>query len=131
MKTIRPRLLVVDDAATSRFALVSMLGDRYEVHTAADGRAGVEMAHATLPHLILLDVVMPVMDGFAACRALRANPATHATPIILVTSQDDEWDVQAGYTSGCTDYVVKPADRTELLAKIESWLAAALDGEAA
>ena len=126
MNTAKPILLLVDDAVTSRLALYGMLVGRFEVHAAADGHAGVALAREIRPDLILLDVVMPVMDGLEACRALRADPATSATPIILVTSLNDEWDLEAGYAAGCTDYVIKPVDREELLAKVDSWLAAAL-----
>ena len=124
----RPRILIVDDAFTSRLALETVLSRDYEVHVAADGAAGVERALAVRPDLILLDVVMPVMDGFEACRALRAQEATRCTPIILVTSRDHEHDVETGYVSGATDYVLKPADRLELLSKVETWLAAAQPG---
>jgi two-component system, OmpR family, alkaline phosphatase synthesis response regulator PhoP len=58
---------------------------------------------------------------------LRDRPETRTTPIILVTSQNEEWDVEAGFTSGCTDYVTKPVDQLELLAKVESWLDVAMD----
>ena len=123
----RPRILVVDDAATARFALAAVLGPRFEVHMASNGRAALAAAAELRPHLILLDVVMPVMDGLAACRALREELEMRSTPIILVTAQVDEWDVEAGYSSGCTDYIAKPVDRIELLAKIDSWLSAVPD----
>jgi CheY-like chemotaxis protein len=123
-------VLVVDDAATARLALANVLGSRFELHMADDGRAGLELARAVAPHLILMDVMMPEMDGLEACRAMRATRELETTPIILVTAQGDEWDVEAGYTSGCTDYVTKPVDRVELMAKIDSWLGAALEPDA-
>ncbi len=122
--SVRPRVLLVDDAATARFALAAILGDRFELHVATDGRAALTLARGILPHLVLMDVVMPEMNGLEACRAMREQPELQAVPIILVTAQDDEWDVEAGYVSGCTDYVVKPVDRVELLTKIDSWLGA-------
>jgi len=118
----RPKVLVVDDSATSCLTLEGHLKDAYEVHVAPNGQAGVQRALAVKPDLIIMDVMMPVMDGHTACRLLREHMDTAATPIIMVTSRDDEWDVEAGWVSGCTDYVIKPADREELLAKIESWL---------
>jgi len=127
---MKPRILIVDDAAMARRWLTLQLSDRYEVLTAVDGQEGVEKALATRPHLILLDVIMPRMDGLDACRALRAEEATAATPIILVTSQGDEWDVEAGYVAGCTDYITKPVDRAEFQAKVDSWLAVAAEGAA-
>jgi CheY-like chemotaxis protein len=126
----RPRILVVDDAATARFALAAVLGSRFEVHMATNGRAAIRAAAELRPHLILMDVVMPVLGGLEACEELRAQDATRTTPVILVTTRGDEWDVEAGYASGCTDYVTKPVDRIELLAKIDSWLGAVPDGAA-
>lgn len=120
------RILVVDDAATARAWMRRRLEVAgYDVDTAADGREGLERAVASAPDLVLLDVVMPELDGFGACRALRAHPVTQATPIILVTSQDDEQHVERGYMSGCTDYILKPVDPDELHAKVASWLGAA------
>ena len=118
----RPSILVVDDSATARFALAAVLGSRFDVAMATNGRAALTAAAELKPDLILLDVVMPIMDGFEACRALRDGEATRGTPIILVTAQDEEWDVETGYASGCNDYVTKPVDRVELIAKIDSWL---------
>ena len=123
MTAPKPRVLVVDDSATARAALETMLRDRCEIFMAVDGSAGVALAQQVQPHLVLMDVMMPKMGGLEACRALRVSPTTEHTPVILVTSQGEEWDVEAGYTSGCTDYVTKPVDRIELLAKVESWLA--------
>ena len=118
----KPKVLVVDDSATVRFALFSLLNERFDVHVAMDGETGIEMAQEIQPQLILLDVVMPDLSGLVVCRALREDARTVVTPIIMVTSQDDEWEVEAGYAAGCTDYVVKPVDKTELLMKMDSWL---------
>lgn len=118
----KPRLLIIDDSATIRFALFALLNERFDVHVAMDGETGLEIAREIQPHIILLDVVMPGMDGFSVCQALREDANTVVTPVIMVTSQDEEWDVEAGFASGCTDYVRKPVDKTELLMKIDSWL---------
>ena len=120
----RPKVLIVDDSFTSRLSLEATLGSDYEVHVAVNGETGVARALAVRPDVILLDVMMPVMDGYEACRALRAHEETATTPIILVTSRDHEHDVEEGYVNGATDYVLKPADRLELLSKVETWLAA-------
>lgn len=123
----KPRVLIVDDSPTYRLWLEMMLKHRYEVFTAEDGEAALRCGMSVQPDLILLDVVMPKLDGLSACKALRERPETRTTPIILVTSQNEEWDVEAGFTSGCTDYVMKPVDQLELLAKVESWLDLAVD----
>src|SRR6185436_1940057 len=107
---------------TYRLWLEMLLQGRYEVHVAEDGQAGVDSAVRLAPDVILLDVEMPRKDGLTVCRELRAHPATRRTPIVLVTSKGDEWDYEAGFTNGCTDYISKPVDQAELLAKVESWL---------
>lgn len=124
----RRRVLIVDDSSTHRLWLEMMLNACYDVDVATDGPAGVQSALRTRPDLILLDVVMPGQDGLSVCRELRTHPETAQTPIILVTTQSDEWDVEAGYTSGCTDYILKPVDQVELLAKVGSWIDATQPG---
>lgn len=119
------RLLVVDDSATARRFMQQQLA-AYEVHVAVDGRQGLELAAAVKPDLILLDVVMPRLDGIATCRELRRRPETAVTPIILVTSQDAEGNVESAYRNGATDFIAKPVDAAELRAKVESWLAIAV-----
>lgn len=120
---VSTRILIVDDSATHRLWLEMMLAGRYEVHVASDGGEAVERALALRPALILLDVVMPRVDGLEACRRLRQHREMRGTPIILVTTKAQEWDVESGFASGCTDYVIKPVDELELLTKVESWLA--------
>jgi twitching motility two-component system response regulator PilH len=123
--TPRRRILIVDDSSTHRLWLELMLGSRYDIDVAVDGESGLRSAVANHPDLILLDVVMPGVDGFAACRELRKRPETRLTPVIMVTTKDEELDVETGYSNGCTDYISKPVDQLELLAKVESWLDAA------
>jgi CheY-like chemotaxis protein len=125
------RVLIVDDSAMHRLWLEAMLAGRYALRAASDGQTAVDSVAVFRPDVILLDVMMPGMDGLTACRALRARPEGRSIPIILVTSKREEWDVEAGFASGCTDYITKPVDRLELLAKMESWLEAVpvTDGE--
>ncbi|HEV8411048.1 MAG TPA: response regulator [Gemmatimonadaceae bacterium] len=118
------RILVADDSATAREWLRRRLEGRYEVSLARDGNEAVVSAIAARPDLILLDVEMPGVDGLAACRALRSMPATRAVPIILVTSHTEPFDVESGFASGCTDYIGKPVDETELIEKVASWVEA-------
>lgn len=120
----RRRVLVVDDAATMRHWMELHLRDAYDVSVAADGEEAVSMALSVRPDLILLDVEMPRVDGFAACRALRTLPGTRRIPIILVTSRTEPSDVEAGFSCGCTDFIGKPVDEMELAAKVESWVGA-------
>ena len=96
----------------------------YELDIARDGAEAVERASAARPDLILMDVVMPNMDGCEACKALRARLATRSVPILMVTTRGEADNVERGFASGCTDYITKPIDRLELLAKVKSHLAA-------
>lgn len=121
----KKRLLLVDDSSTILMMEKMLLGSvHYELITAKDGSEGVEKARSEKPDLILLDVVMPKLDGFGACRALRQDPATRAIPIIMVTTRGEEHSVEKGYAAGCNDYVTKPLDKTELVAKVRDLLSA-------
>jgi DNA-binding response OmpR family regulator len=121
----RKRILLIDDSATSHMWVRMILnkGD-HEMLSAHDGEEGVARALAEKPDLILMDVVMPRMDGFEACRALRTHAETRGTPIIMLTTRGEGRNVQTGYESGCNDYVTKPIDSVELLAKVRSFLGA-------
>ena len=120
---MRKKILIVDDSATIHMMVRMVLGkDRYILVTANDGQEAVEKARAERPHLVVMDVVMPRMTGFEACRALRQEPATKDIPIILVTTRGEPDSVQKGYESGCSDYVTKPINGLELLSKVQSCL---------
>lgn len=115
------KILVVDDskvaAMTQQLILRSLKG--CEVITAEDGIKGVEKAAAEQPDLILMDVVMPRMNGFEACRLIRGHEATESIPIIMVTTRSESAHVEEGFASGCDDYIFKPIDAAQLLEKIE------------
>jgi CheY-like chemotaxis protein len=116
-------ILVVDDSPTERFFSVDFLTKAgYQVTTAENGEEGIAKAKATKPDLILMDVVMPRMDGYEACRRIREQEGTHAIPVIMVTTRGELQSVESGYASGCTDYVTKPINGLELLAKVKSCL---------
>jgi DNA-binding response OmpR family regulator len=119
----RKKILLVDDSSTilmmERFILKN---DPYELHTAGNGEEAVQKAMELAPDLILLDVMMPKMGGFEACRLIRANASTRSTPIIMVTTRGEASNVESGWASGCTDYVTKPINAVELLAKVRSLL---------
>ncbi len=119
----KKRVLVVDDSKTAQM-MTSLIVSRasFEVLTASDGEEGVQKAIAERPDLILMDLMMPKMDGFEACRALRANDATREIPIIMVTTRGEADKVEVGYDAGCTDYVTKPINSVELLAKLRNYL---------
>ena len=118
-----PRILIVDDSETNRDLLVSRLGPHgFDLVQAADGEEAIETARATRPDLILLDVVMPKLDGVEATKRLKADASLPFTPIILVTSKTDAKDVVAGLEAGADEYLTKPVDTTSLLARVKSML---------
>jgi DNA-binding response OmpR family regulator len=119
----RKKLLLVDDSETVLMMEQMVLGrERYHLLMARDGQEAVETAIRERPDLILLDVMMPRMNGFEACVALRANEVTKDVPIILVTTRSEGENVEAGFRHGCTDYVNKPFSAPELVAKVRTAL---------
>ncbi|AUX38684.1 transcriptional regulator [Sorangium cellulosum] len=118
----RKKILLVDDSQTILRIEQMVLREHYDLITANDGREGVAVAMEQRPDLILLDVVMPHVNGFDACRRLRAEEVTRSTPILLVTSRSDVEHMEQGFRSGCSDFVSKPIDTMELLAKVRNCL---------
>ena len=117
------KILVIDDLPENVFILQDRLvQEGYEVITAYDGNEGIEKAYATLPDLILLDVMMPDISGFEVCKILTNNEKTKHIPIILVTAKASAEDTKEGLESGAFDYVKKPFNRIELMARVKSAL---------
>jgi len=113
------KVLIVDDSPTEVHVLQTMLTKNgHEVVVATSGEDGVDMAKSEMPDLILMDVVMPGMNGFQATRALTKDPDTQHIPIIIVTTKDQETDRVWGLRQGAKDYITKPVDSTDLLTKI-------------
>jgi class 3 adenylate cyclase len=118
-----PRILIVDDNLTNVKVLQTRLAaEGYEIVTAADGEEGLAAARQHAPDLILLDVMMPKLDGFEVCRRLRADAAFPFTPIIMVTAMSDSKDVIAGLEAGGDEYLTKPVDHAALAARVRSML---------
>jgi adenylate cyclase len=118
-----PRILIVDDNAMNVKVLQTRLAaEGYEIITAADGEEGLSCAREHTPDLILLDVMMPKLDGFEVCRRLRADAAFPFTPIIMVTAMADSKDVVAGLEAGGDEYLTKPVDHAALAARVRSML---------
>jgi signal transduction histidine kinase/CheY-like chemotaxis protein len=114
------RLLVADVNADMRVYLESLLRPYYTVHVASDGYTALELAHQCHPDLLLTDVMMPGLDGFALMAALKADPQLNTIPIILLSARAGEEAVLEGLRLGANDYLVKPFSARELLARIES-----------
>jgi len=118
-----PLLLIVDDNPESLDILRTRLrAHKYEVITAADGEAGLAMAREKQPDLILLDIMMPKMDGIAVCRHLKEDTSMPFMPIIMVTAKADSRDVVAGLEAGGDEYLTKPVDHAALVARVKSML---------
>ncbi len=113
------KVLVVDDSSTERHIIGEILRKHgLEVVFAEDGEAGVAQAKAEMPDLIIMDVVMPGLNGFQATRAITKDEATQHIPVILCTTKGQETDKVWGLRQGAKDYVVKPVDANDLLSKI-------------
>ncbi|GAB4340719.1 MAG: diguanylate cyclase [Cyanophyceae cyanobacterium] len=111
-------VLVVDDNPTNLDLLCSALGDRgWEILVATDGESAIEQSHYAQPHLILLDVMMPGIDGFETCRRLKADPTTAHIPVIFTTALADVERKVLGFQVGAVDYVTKPFDVLEVQAR--------------
>ncbi len=120
---MRHTVLVADDDESIRDLLVMVLTEAgYETLDAANGQTAVELALAHRPDLALLDVMMPVMDGFAACRAIKADPRTAGIPVLLLTALAHTDSKVRGLSDGATDYITKPFENAELLARIKKVL---------
>lgn len=119
------KILIIEDQATMRRNVALML--QFEGHdalTAANGVEGLEVARRERPELILCDVMMPEMDGYACLRALREDEALRGTPFIFLTAKGDRNDVREGMGLGADAYLTKPVVREDLLAAVNQWLKA-------
>ena len=113
------RVLIIDDSPTERFFLTDLLRKQgFDVLTAESGELGVAVAKAEKPDLILMDVVMPGLNGFQATRAITKDDATKHIPVFMCTSKGQETDKVWGMRQGARDYLVKPVNQDELLRKI-------------
>jgi two-component system cell cycle response regulator DivK len=118
-----PRILLVEDNEMNRDMLSRRLQRKgYEVVLALDGQNGVEMTQTQAPDLVLMDMSLPVLDGWEATRRLKADPATRHIPVIALTAHAMSSDREKAIEAGCDDYDTKPVELTRLLAKIEALL---------
>jgi class 3 adenylate cyclase len=118
-----PRILIVDDQPMNVDILQTRLAVHgYDILTATDGEAAVQLARAEQPDLMLLDVMMPKMDGIEVCQRLKGDAALPFMPIIMVTAKSDSKDVVAGLDAGADEYLTKPVDQAALVARVKSML---------
>ena len=126
MEKSMPKILLVEDNEDNRDILSRRLIRKgYEVALAYDGNEGVSQSIAEKPDLILMDMSLPIMDGWEATRQIKANPETHGIPIIALTAHAMSGDRHKALEAGCNDYDTKPIELSRLLEKIEALLARA------
>ena len=120
----RGRILVVDDELINLQIMINHLGlAGYEVTVVKSGREALDLLAGSLnPDLVLLDIMMPVMTGFEVCRRIRVNHSQHELPVILLTAKKSPLDIVTGFEVGANDYITKPFDRQELLARVNSFV---------
>ena len=119
---LQPLILAVDDEANNLQLLRHILQDHYRLLFAKDGARALELARQEVPDLILLDVMMPGMGGHETCRALKADPATSAIPVIFATALSDPEDEVAGFDAGAVDYIAKPLSPPTVRARVRTHL---------
>ena len=125
MQIEKPSILVVDDTPDNLTLMSNLLRGEYRVRVAANGEKALRIAQSdTPPHLILLDIVMPDMDGYEVCRQLKANPATEHIPVIFLTARAEVEDQRKGFAIGAADYITKPISPPIVQARVKTHLAA-------
>lgn len=119
----KPTLLIVDDTPTNIQLLEAILGVDHKIFIATNGLEALTLATAERPDLILMDVLMPVMDGFEACARLKADPRTREIPVIFLTALADHEYLVRGFAAGGIDYVAKPFTPEELMVRVRTHIA--------
>ena len=118
----KPRILVVDDVPGNLKVLRSILIDKYDLTLTTTGEGALELIKDTTVDLVLLDVMMPVMDGFTLCKKLKVLENTTDVPIIFITGKNDDMDIEQGLAIGGVDYITKPICSSLLIARVETHL---------
>jgi len=123
---MKRKILLIEDNEQNQYLVTFLLEKHgYEVISAMDGSMGIELAGKVLPVLILLDIQLPTMDGYAVARALRSNPALKDTPIVAVTSYAMTGDREKTIEAGCNGYIEKPINPDTFVSEFERYLGAA------
>ncbi len=121
-------LLIVDDAETNIDILVDVLGEEYDIAVAMDGESALEAVEDDLPDLILLDIMMPDIDGFEVCKRLKGNPETDNIPIVFLSALTEEKEKQKGLDFGAVDFITKPFEVSEIQSKVKKYLTEYISG---
>ncbi|HEY4220525.1 MAG TPA: response regulator [Myxococcota bacterium] len=129
--TVKPTVLLVDDRRENLSVLVDVLGRAgFRVLVAEDGQAGVQQAQRARPDVILLDISMPVLDGYGACRALKADATTRDIPVVFMSARHETVDRMRGLAAGGVDHVTKPFRAEEVLARVNAHATISRQGRA-
>ena len=118
----RKKILITDDEENIRLLVSSMLGKDYIVLGASDGKEAVDMARSQKPDLILMDIMMPKMDGYTACNKIKKDPITRAIPVVMLTAVDHELNVKLSQEMGANGYITKPFNSRDLMKTIGQFL---------
>jgi two-component system, cell cycle response regulator DivK len=119
---VMEKILIVEDIELNRELLIQLLEEDYALAVAIDGAAGVEKAATERPDLILMDLSLPVLDGWEATRRIKADPATARIPVIALTAHAMSGEEDKARAAGCDDFLTKPIDEDLLFAKLRRWL---------
>ncbi len=122
MQNSKKTILIVDDTETNIDILLELLGNEYDILVALDGESAIEILQDDVVELILLDIMMPNMDGYEVCTVLKNQDSTKNIPIIFITAKTDEDSIERAYEVGGSDYVTKPFKPRELLARVKTQL---------
>ncbi len=118
----KPVVLAVDDTPENLDVVKTILAQDYLVKAAINGKIALKIAETQQPDLILLDIMMPEMDGYEVCQALKSNPATERIPVIFISALDDTSDKVKGLDLGAVDYISKPFEAAEVIARVNTHL---------
>ncbi|MBW6488926.1 diguanylate cyclase [Sulfurimonas sp.] len=124
MENRKKTVLIVDDTKTNIDILLNLLSEKYDIVVALDGESALETVEENSVDLVLLDIMMPNIDGYEVCRRLKSNEKTLDIPVIFLTARDDEDSIEKAYKTGAIDYIRKPFKPIELLARINTQLRA-------
>jgi CheY-like chemotaxis protein len=120
-------ILIVDDAETNIDILMDILGEEYDVAVAMDGESALETVEEEPPDLILLDIMMPDIDGFEVCKRLKGNPEAANIPVVFLSALTEDEDRQKGLDLGAVDFITKPFDSSEIQTKVKQHLSTFID----
>ncbi|ANC92196.1 GGDEF domain-containing protein [Azospirillum humicireducens] len=122
MAELRPKILVVDDIPSNVHVLSRILKDEYDIYFATDGEKALDLVQVRMPDLVLLDIMMPGMDGFEVCRRIKGDPATHDIPVIFISAKSEVEDETRGLEVGAIDFITKPISPPIVKARVRNHL---------